>query len=114
MHAPSFVYTLDEDSTGHSEYARFPVETLVDKTGDCECFSILLAAFLKAHGHKTALVYTNGHCMAGVEIPGEIELPGLWVTDGEGVRYFLCEATGSGWQVGQPASDDPVERVEPV
>jgi len=46
-HMMSFVqnleYTTDKVGTGYNEYPKFPIETLVDKDGDCEDTCILLA-----------------------------------------------------------------------
>jgi hypothetical protein len=93
-----FEYSYDKDSKGARDYARYPIETLVDRTGDCECLSILLVAMMKAHGYRTALIFAPGHCMAGVEVRENI--PGTYVNV-DGTRYYVCEATARGWVVGE-------------
>lgn len=107
-----FQYISDEDSKG-GEYARFPIETLYDEEGDCDCFAILAAALFKLHGYSAALIFSQNHCMAGVGIPENIEIPGNWVEDSEGRKYFVCEATGRGWRIGE-LSDEHDFAVEEV
>jgi hypothetical protein len=106
-----FQYILDEDSTGATEYARYPIETLVEKRGDCECLSILLAALFKLEGYKTALLMTETHCMAGVEMREEV--PGDWL-EKDGTRYYICEATGSGWRVGEDPGENQRFQVREI
>lgn len=54
-------YVFDEESTQRilgrrfDEYGRFPLETLIDAEGDCECTSILCAALLAYAGFSSAL-----------------------------------------------------------
>jgi len=43
-------YSSDELTTGLEDYPRYPLETLADKTGDCEDTSILLTALLNRMG----------------------------------------------------------------
>jgi hypothetical protein len=93
-----FDYVSDAESKQHEEYGRFPVETLVEKKGDCDCLSIAAAALFTLHGFRSALIHISGHCLVGVEIPGSI--PGAWV-EKDGIRYFLCETTGGRWTIGQ-------------
>ncbi|NQT08492.1 hypothetical protein HQ586_05390, partial [Candidatus Bathyarchaeota archaeon] len=46
----SLPYTSDDVTTGFDEYARYPLETLVDGGGDCEDTSILTSAILDGMG----------------------------------------------------------------
>jgi hypothetical protein len=58
-------YAYDEESTDsfpggpHSEYGRFPIETIFDRHGDCECTSILCASLLACLGFRTALLHVS-------------------------------------------------------
>jgi len=113
VHDPNFKYSYDINTTGFEDYARYPVETIVDKTGDCDCLSILVTSLYKLHGYKSALIFVEGHAMAGIEIPERINLPGNWVEKGS-IRYFICEATGSGWKVGQKQTSKTIEEIIPV
>ena len=51
MNAVAFVqslpYTSDDVTSGHDEYPRYPLETLVDNGGDCEDTAIFMAALLR-------------------------------------------------------------------
>ncbi|SHH10970.1 Copper amine oxidase N-terminal domain-containing protein [Thermosyntropha lipolytica DSM 11003] len=81
------------------EYPKYPVETLIEG-GDCEDKAILLAAFLKAMGYKTALIIFDGdpgHAAVGVECPGAF---GSYF-EKDGVKYFYIETTNKGWRLGQ-------------
>lgn len=101
-----FPYSYDKDSTKYDEYARYPLETLADETGDCECLAILLASLFKLHGYNTVLIELSsktggaGHVMTGVEVPGGAAFPGNWIEQG-GIQYFACEATGTHWRIGE-------------
>lgn len=114
VHKPNFTYSSDEDTTGYKEYARFPVETIVEKTGDCECLAILAATLFSLHGYDAALILTPNHCRAGVAVPEDFIYEGYWVKADNGKKYFLCEATGMGWRVGDASDDDRIEEVVPV
>jgi hypothetical protein len=98
-----FPYSFDLDSRGFEEYARFPIEMLVDMTGDCECYSILLCSLLHVAGHGCCLVLVEveagAHAMVGIEVPDGV--PGEYISDGQGKKYFFCEATEGRWRVGQ-------------
>lgn len=49
-----------------TEYWRYPLETLCDRTGDCEDTSILLAALIDAAGIKGGLILLPSHAMCAV------------------------------------------------
>ena len=58
-----FAYVHDADSTSdfepfgpYQEYGRFPVETIHDRHGDCECTSMLCASLLAYAGYRSALL----------------------------------------------------------
>ena len=86
----------DEASTGHSDYFRYPVETLWELTGDCEDHAILLSSILEAMGYDTVLHYVNifedttlvgSHMAAGVGIDGA---SGSYVSLHD-MRFWYCE-----------------------
>jgi len=110
VHKPNFNYKYDIDSTGYNEYARYPLETLVDRVGDCECLSILAVTIFKLNGFNSALIIVKGeenlHCVAGVEMPQNIFIKGSWA-EKNGIKYLYCEATGSGWVVGESPNVKP-------
>lgn len=119
-HAMVFVqnltYATDEVGTGFDEYPKYPVETLVDRGGDCEDTSVLLSSLLEALGYDTVLLalYDANHMALGVA-SGDLSGYGY---DFEGTRYYYVETTAPGWHVGEappevqdvPAQFLPVDR----
>lgn len=105
-----FPYSYDKRSIGIDEYARFPLETLWDQTGDCECLAILLAALLhRAQVAPVAIVHTrnaslfgrrNGHIAVGAALSPDSSMSGTYFSE-NGRNYFYCETTGRGWTVGE-------------
>ena len=92
-------YDYDEADNG-KEYWRFPLETLCDKTGDCEDTSILLAALIDAYGLKGGIVLAPGHAMCAIctsEVTGPYEnqmhSPINYNGGDSGVDYYLMETT---------------------
>lgn len=107
----SLPYTLDDVTTGYDEFRRYAVETLIEGGGDCEDTTILVAAILRGLGEKTALIFTPGHIAIGVS--GDFTGSSLSYN---GIEYFYCETTGTGWTVGKlPASvGKTVEAIVPL
>ena len=92
----------DEEAGSSSEYWRYPLETLCDRTGDCEDTSILLAALLDAKGIKAGIVLAPGHAMAAISTSDYTPSGDPIVTHhsdidylstGTGVDYYLIETT---------------------
>lgn len=79
-------------------YAKYPLETLVERNGDCEDLSILGAALMKAIDIDVALIYyqgdpnKNGHVALGIN--GDFS--GTYYQN-EGKKYFYAEPTGTDW-----------------
>jgi hypothetical protein len=96
-------YSLDNESQGCVEYWKFPVETLVDKTGDCEDSAILFASIMDALGYDVVLLFykleekNSGHLATGIYLDGE---HGEYVED-DGNKYYYCETTTSQFNIGQ-------------
>ena len=101
----SFVQNLHyitDDTTGFDEYPKFPVESLVDKGGDCEDTSILLSHLLEAMDINTALLTLPGHMAVGVEL----NATGVhWETENH--TYYYLETTVPNWEIGSI----PIEHV---
>ncbi|WP_152423197.1 hypothetical protein [Natrinema versiforme] len=69
-------YATDRESTGTTEYVRYPSETLVDGEGDCDDKAVLLAGLLSRppFNYKTGLVFPPNHCATLVprsELPAQ-------------------------------------------
>ncbi len=96
----SLPYTSDSVTTGHDEYPRFPIETLVDDGGDCEDTSILFATLTLLMGYGTVYINPPDHYAVG--ILGN-NLHGTYWTypEGSNKTYYYCETTGDGFMIGQ-------------
>lgn len=108
----SMPYEFDNVTTGYQEYARYPLETLVDGRGDCECKSILTAELLDLLGYKLALISLPEHVAVGVYLPNGSgsSYPKY------GVNYLYLETTQLGWMVGDmpPAYNGVSASLYPV
>lgn len=96
--AQSVEYSFDIDSTGETDYWRYPIETMFEQTGDCEDVSILAAAVLHQLGHEVLPLITDDHAAIGISAP--IGLPGTFI-EYAGHRYYYCEATAEGSRIGE-------------
>jgi predicted transglutaminase-like cysteine proteinase len=96
----SLPYTSDSVTTGHDEYPRFPIETLVDDGGDCEDSAILFASLTLIMGFDTVYINPPGHYAVG--ILGD-NLRGTYWTypEGSNQTYYYCETTGNGFMIGE-------------
>jgi hypothetical protein len=96
----SLPYTSDSVNTGHDEYPRFPIETLVDDGGDCEDTSILFATLTLIMGYGTVYINPPDHYAVG--ILGN-NLRGTYWTQPENSNntYYYCETTGNNFKIGQ-------------
>lgn len=89
-------YTSDSVTTGHDEYPRFPIETLVDGGGDCEDTSILFATIVRILDYSAILIAPPNHVAVGVL---GTSLSGTYYKY-NGKNYYYCETTGSNWKIG--------------
>ncbi len=92
----SLPYTSDDVTTGHDEYPRFPIETLVDDGGDCEDTSILFLTIVQILGYDAVYINPPEHFAVGVL--GD-NLEGTYYTF-KGETYYYCETTGDGFRIG--------------
>lgn len=96
----SMEYTQDSVATGYNEYPKFPVETLVERGGDCEDTVILLAEILYEMGYGVRLLILpdDNHMALGVK--GSSDISGTYYEQ-DGNRYYYVETTGENWEIGQ-------------
>lgn len=94
----SLPYTIDQETTGIEEYPRYPLETIVDKGGDCEDVAILIASVLHEMGHGTVLLKLPQHMAVG--IAGNDMFDGTYYLY-DGTRYYYQETTAKGWGIGE-------------
>jgi len=90
-------FTLDVDTTGFDDYARYPIETLVDEGGDCEDTAILLGKIMSALDYDVVLVRFPTHIALGV-LEGP-KYAGTYFPYHEG-KYFYLETTGEAGRLG--------------
>ena len=120
INAISFVqeaikYVSDEESTGLEDYWKYPIETLYDKGGDCECKSILAVSILKILGKDVIFIFISwpGSSHMAVGISGADNFPeGFNFIPYRGRKYFYCEVTAKGWLPGQIPPEFNFEKVE--
>lgn len=93
----SIPYKSDLNTTGYEEYPRFPIETLVDQAGDCDCKSVLFATLTLMMGYGAVFISPTDHLAVGVLGNG---LSGTYWTY-ENRTYYYAETTGTGFKVGQ-------------
>ena len=93
----SIPYNNDFLTTGYNEYPRYPLETLVDGSGDCEDTSILAASLLKLMGIDAVMLSYPNHMAVGISITN---ISGTYyVSDGK--NYYYVETTGKNWKLGE-------------
>ncbi len=96
----SFAYSGDNVTEAADEYPRYPVETLVDREGDCEDTAILLAAILDDMGYDVAMLLFEefDHIGLGINMP-ELQMYGnSWIYEDR--RYWYLDTAGQrsiGW-----------------
>ena len=98
LFAQGIPYTTDADTKGKSDYPRFPIETVVENTGDCEDHAFLLAAVTSALGYDTVLLDFPTHLAVG--IAGDDSIKGTYY-NWRGKRFYFIETTATGWKLGQ-------------
>jgi hypothetical protein len=93
----SLPYTSDPETAGREEYPRYPLETLVDKGGDCEDVAILITSVLHEMRHGAVLLKLPQHMAVG--IAGDGMFDGMYYLH-NGTRYYYQETTAKGWGIG--------------
>lgn len=83
----------------HLSGLLLPVEALVEKYGDCDTKSLLMAALLSYWKHiKIIVIHLEKHCFLGAAIP---VVPGDDVFEYNGKKYVLMEPAGKNWKLGK-------------
>ena len=101
----SFVQSLPyvEDAyTTFDEYPKYPIETFVERNGDCEDTSYLLASLIDASGYGSALVVLSNHMATAIKSSSGFGGSYYEMDDG---RYYYVETTGKGWGLGNMPSE---------
>ncbi|MBR0177691.1 MAG: hypothetical protein IJQ11_09710 [Bacteroidales bacterium] len=105
----SLPYAFDDDSKGEEEYVRYPIETLVDGSGDCEDKVALLGAILYEMDIDFVLLSLPEHLALAVRCEGV--LADRYVSY-RNKKYYYVETTMEGWEVGQVPPDYAFSEME--
>ncbi len=109
VHEQCIKYEYDKNSTGYDEYFRYPVETIYDQVGDCDCKSILGCSIFKAFKVQVAFVIMPGHAAVAITFD---EPPLFANITMNGKPWFYCESTGDNWRPGQLPEGIDINSVE--
>ena len=95
----SMIYQYDIDYNKNQEYPKYPIETIVDKRGDCEDTSFLMAAVLKALNVDSVLLIYSDHVVVGVACDN---CTGTYYNF-RGKKFYFLESTSApgNWELGQ-------------
>jgi len=103
-HKTSFVVSfiqglpyVEDYRTGYDELHKYPVETLIDRNGDCEDTAYLAASIINAMNIDCVLVLLPGHMAIGIWT--EPSQSGTYY-ESNGRRYYYFETTAEGWKLG--------------
>ena len=92
----SIAYSSDLNTTGYEEYPRFPIEVLVNQTGDCDCKANLFATLTLGLGYGAVFINPPDHLAIGVL--GDNLQGTYWTYQNQ--TYYYAETTGTGFKVG--------------
>lgn len=95
-------YAYDKDSKNESEYFRFPIESVYDCVGDCDCKAILACACFKALDYDVALALMPDHAALAISLGDNTPFANFSY---KGKRWYYCEATGDNWTPGTIPDD---------
>ncbi|GEM_PF-7006536 len=100
-------HALDNESVGIQDYPRYPVETLVDYTGDCEDFNALYASIIQSSpfNYDSILVYLSNGVSAHIAVGLNVNPPsigGLAYWTYMGTKYYYADAMAPLPMVGLP------------
>jgi len=104
-------YKEDIESKNAEEYWKFPIETLVEKNGDCEDSSILFQSIIKNTNYDVIMLFyviddETGHLASGVCINENIAGN---IIEYKNKNYYYCETTSKGFVIGDKPDDIPDE-----
>ena len=104
----SLKYSEDNITAGVGEYPRYPIETLVEQTGDCEDTSALLISLVEILGFNASIILIPdawegyGHAAVGINVTGATGVHYI-LNEGESneISYYYAETTAPGWRLGE-------------
>ena len=96
---------VEDYFTGYDDRPKYPVETLIDRNGDCEDLSYLAASIITAMNYGVVLVEipgNPGHMAIAIKTVPE-QSGAYYNLDGD--RYYYFETTAEGWKLGDIPSE---------
>jgi hypothetical protein len=92
---------------------KYPMETLVAGSGDCDLFAEIAASILEAGGIPTVLLFyrSQQHMEIGVDLgsaPKEARVD-VYNVNVQNVPYYIAECTGIQWRDGWRVGETPTE-----
>jgi len=92
--------------TSVADLPKYPVETFIDRNGDCEDFSYLSASLIKATGIGVVLVELPNHMAIGIKMRQSAwtQQAGSYYEAWDN-RYYYFETTGKDWSLGEMPSE---------
>lgn len=77
------------------DYPKYPIETLMEKVGDCEDSAALLVALLKTFGFDAVFILLPRHMAVGIACENCTSYYNY-----NGKRYAYIETTNANWHIG--------------
>jgi len=110
----SFVQGLsyvEDYYTSFDEYPKYPIETFIDRNGDCEDTSYLAASIIDAAGYGSALVELPGHMAIAIKAVSSYDGYYYQLDDG---RYYFLETTNDKFKLGDMSSEYINEKAKVI
>jgi hypothetical protein len=95
---------IEDYYTGFDEYPKYPIETFIEKNGDCEDTAYLYASLMKAAGIGVSLVELPNHMATAIMFSPDSSLSGYYYNF-KNHRYYFLETTGENFNIGDMPSD---------
>ena len=90
----SISYEYDINLHGKDEYWAYPVETLINGAGDCDCKGILLTALLRTAGYDALVLLQTSHLTSIVsDVQPYNNKNCITYVDYKGKQYYIIDAT---------------------
>ncbi|MCG2809310.1 MAG: hypothetical protein L6275_03150, partial [Candidatus Portnoybacteria bacterium] len=108
----SFVQGLpyvEDIYTSFDEYPKYPIETFIDRNGDCEDTSYLTASIINAAGYGSAIVELPGHMAVAIKAVSAFDGYYYQLNDG---RYYFLETTNDEFKLGDISSKYKSEKAK--
>ena len=108
LYANLVLQLVHEIAYNITKYPKYPLEVLVEGTGDCDNLAVLAAALMRAGGLDVVIILCevkqnatspwDAHAMIGVYLQSPPTLPfkfgrAPWYIELKGKRYYLAECT---------------------